>query len=295
MPLCAVVIACVGIFVYNGTNVVKYVHDTERIGCRIYKYFIYSLGWFSYLAPFILTGILVEPDHGGWVGMAAAILLAFIYALLGDRLILSRVEAQDLSRNRVLKNRRHNFCYLLGLDHVDVYESFVLRRDVLAIQGPNQRRTVIIGSELLASFGQRQIDSLLLAALCEFKKNAPATRRLAALFYLPYALVLTLTQRIVGRGLVTSIMSFFFYPSLLIHQALLEMIKSRTFYDIDALEGFTETSQVQPTLYHLRLLQESVENRDDLEKFLRSFSLAHEGAQEGLLKTQGVGTYGRQE
>jgi hypothetical protein len=109
VPLCAVVIACDRIFVYNEAYVVKYVHNTERIGCRIYKYFIYSLAWISFLTPFILTGVLLGPEHGAWVGMLVAVILTCVYGLLGDRLFLSYVEARDLNRERRLKNKINNY------------------------------------------------------------------------------------------------------------------------------------------------------------------------------------------
>lgn len=272
----------------------KYVHERERIGCRIYKYFIYSLGWFSFLTPFVLSGILIAPESGPWPGLLVAALFAVAYLSLGDRLILSKLEAQDLSRNRLLKNKRNNFCYLLGLGDTELYESFVLGKDVMALAGSGQRRIVLIGSELLKTLSHKEIDSLLLAALCEFQSKAPESRRLSAMFYLPYVLVLAVSQKLFGSSFITSLLGFLFYPSSLIHEALQAFIKSRSFYDLGSLEGVIETNHVQPTLYHLRLLQSSVVNRNDFERYLKSFSLAYEENQENFLRSEAAGSYGRQ-
>jgi len=295
VPLCAVVIACDRIFVYNEAYVVKYVHNTERIGCRIYKYFIYSLAWISFLTPFILTGVLLGPEHGAWVGMLVAVILTCVYGLLGDRLFLSYVEARDLNRERRLKNKINNYSYLLELGHVEVFEGTRLNQDVLVLHGPGKRKQVVIGSQLMRTFNEDQIDSLLLAALIEFKTKSPQSLRLAVLFYAPYVLVLLAFRKVFGQGILTSLLSFFFYPAWLIHESLLEVIKREQSYKSIALESFPESLNIAPTLYRLRLLQIAESNQTYFRNYMKSFSLLHEGTQEGLFETQGMGVYGRQE
>jgi hypothetical protein len=82
---------------------------------------------------------------------------------------------------------------------------------------------------------------------------------------------------------------------LLIHERLLEVIRREQSFENVSLENFPESLNIIPTIHRLRLLQLDDSTQTYFQKYMKSFSLLHSVAEEGISETQGMGAYGRQE